>query len=98
MNDARPLNNIAQELPAEKPSVRPGRVDDLVLAMLDKLAEGWAPGYRYMIAFVRPQLEPLVRRHLRKVRLPGAPVPATTRIRKRRTVNVGPIRPGGVEC
>ena len=94
MNEARPLNNLAQE-PAPPPAVRPGRVDDLVLAIADRLAEQLAPGMRYIVAFVRPQLEPLVRRHLSKVRLPGAPVPARTRIRKRRKINVGPISPGG---
>ena len=75
------------------PLVRPGRVDDLVLAMANRLIGNLTPGWRYVIAFVRPQLEPLVRRHLSKIRLPGAPEPIRTRIRRR------PSPPkGGVAC
>lgn len=73
--------------------MRPGRVDDLALAMTDRLIARLGIGWSYLWAFFRPQLEPLVRRNLSRVQLPGAPPPSVARIRRRKTK----IR-GGVPC
>ena len=66
------MEEQTQNANPQRAVVRPGRVDDLALAVIDRfVAPRLNPEAREFLGEVRPTVEALCRRHLGKIQIPG---------------------------